>query len=253
MSCMNSGDQTTVLRLSGLEADRGLFHLGPVNLDLEAEQMLCVVGPNGAGKTSLLDLVAGDLCPSAGHIHFEGARLMYRSHEHLHRMGLVPDDPGVLIDELTAAEYWRLVANVHAGRDRTAAHQIAERALEHAAELHLERSAQMIATFSHGMRKKTQIAAAFAHQPSLLVIDELRNGLDPIASRRAEQLVERARAGGAAILLATHDLYWAERFADTLVVLSGGRVVAQGPINEVKLASEASLEDAFFRLVDARP
>jgi ABC-2 type transport system ATP-binding protein len=221
-------------------------------VEIAAGEMLCVVGPNGAGKTTLLDVATGNLAPASGGVELCGAPLDLRGRTHLHDVGVVPDDASLLLDELTAGEYWRLIAAVHAP-ERAARDRILDEAARLAATLDFDPGGAPIATFSHGMRKKTQLVAALALRPRLLVVDELRNGLDPIAGHRTERLVREACAQGTAVLLAAHDLHWAERFATTVVVLARGSVRGVGPPTALLAPGERSLEEAFFRLVEASP
>ena len=105
--------------------------------------------------------------------------------------------------------------------------------------------------YSHGMKKKTQTICALAVRPRLLIVDELRNGLDPIASRLVQEIVDEERRAGTAVVAASHDLAWAERYSDRVAVFSHGTVVAMGSVSDILDKNESALEDAFFRLVGA--
>ena len=239
-----------VLFVAGLEARRGRFTLGPLSLQVEPSQTVCLVGPNGAGKTTLINVVLGLTAPYAGEVLISGRPVDALRRSHLDHIGYVPDDPKLLIEELTAREYWALLDSVR--RHGTPGSDAMARAAELADRLQLDPDARPISAFSHGMRKKAQLVAALMHRPALLVIDEMRNGLDPIAGRRAEELVAEACIEGAAVLLASHDLYGAERSADEVVVLDLGQVVASGRPEDIRGDADGSLEDAFIRIVSAR-
>lgn len=238
-----------VLRLECVEVQRATFRLGPVDLAVRQGESVCVVGPNGSGKTTLLSIAAGLLKPLAGRVVVVGREPDLMTRNHLADIGFVADDPKLLIEEVSAPEYWSLLARLRAeARPGTAS--LAD---DIAAMLGFSPPDRRIATYSHGMRKKTQLVAALAHRPQIIIVDELRNGLDPIAARRAEHALAEARRDGAGLLFASHDLYWAERNADRIVVLCEGRVIASGSPAEVKLPNEPSLEDAFLRLVGMSP
>lgn len=238
-----------ILVLEGVVVERSSFTLGPISLTVHPGEAVCVVGPNGAGKTTLIDVVTGALAPRSGEVRIEGQRVDLRQRSFLSHVGVVPDDPGVLIEELTALEYWSLVARVHRGEHCW--RETMDTTGELSRALGFEPPDYTIASFSHGMRKKVQLVASLLHDPTLLVIDELRNGLDPIAGRQAETVVQRALDRGKGALLASHDLYWTERNATSVVVLSGGQVVAKGPPALLRQPHDSSLEDAFLRLVRA--
>jgi ABC-2 type transport system ATP-binding protein len=228
---------------------RGSFVLDVPELRVRAGEVACVVGPNGGGKTTLLLTVLG-LLPHRGQCMvsdklFDGTQSAIKS-----QIGFIPDDPEILFEELTAQEQWGMTATVLA---RTAPTATVDALLYHANELATALSfappAQIAKNYSHGMRKKTQMVNALLGRPPVIVIDELRNGLDPIAIKQSEDLIRQEKARGAAILAATHDLWWAERFADYIYVIDKGSIVAQGTLQEILAKGEKSLEDAFFRIV----
>jgi len=158
-----------------------------------------------------------------------------------------------LFEELTAREQWAVTASVLARlRPATSRASLAVRAAELAQSISFDAPATVAQTYSHGMRKKTQIVNALIGAPAVLVIDELRNGLDPIAIKQTEQLIAREKDRGAAILAATHDLWWAERFADYIYVLHEGRLAAAGTRKELLRKGEKSLEEAFFRIIGVK-
>ncbi|MBT2513390.1 ABC transporter ATP-binding protein [Arthrobacter sp. ISL-30] len=235
--------------VDGLVVLQGDFVLGPVSMRLNAGGIHCLLGPNGAGKTTLIRAVMGLQNRSAGDIRINGIQVAGRSPKVLRGIGLVPDDPKQLLEELTAREFWALTARLHVdaeGRDAALA-----RAEELADFLQFTPPADTISTFSLGMRKKTQLVAALLHAPKFLILDEPRNGLDPLGMLRMESLlVEHARSG-ATVLVASHDLHWAERFAGHILILNQGLLEASGTVAEL-ISPSGSLEDAFFRIVSGK-
>lgn len=235
-----------VLDVRELVARRGSFQLGPLTLAVEPGQIVCVAGPNGSGKTTLLGAILGMVPVRSGEIDIVGDLVNPHRREHMRKVGYIPDDPELLLAELTAIEYWRFIART---RDHGSEDDVLAEAELLAARLELDPGKLMIRGFSHGMRKKTQVVAALMHTPELLVIDELRNGLDPIASRVAEQLVSEAQGRGCGVLVSTHDLYWAERHADEVMFLHQGATLATGSPSGLQATGDSCLEDSFLRIV----
>lgn len=228
------------------------FQLGPLSLALEAGSIVCVVGPNGAGKTTLLRALAGLVPLSSGRIVVGGREVAGRDESVRRCVGWVPDDGDELLPELTASELWALHAHAHArwGGDPR---QMEEQARALARRLDFDPPPRLVATFSHGMRKKTQLVAGLLHRPDVVLVDEPRNGLDPIAIERLEWLLRELRDDGRSVVVATHDLWYAERTGDRVAVLRHGRLAACGPPGELMAGSEASFSEAFFRLITQEP
>jgi ABC-2 type transport system ATP-binding protein len=238
--------------LHNITVRRGDFTLAIPELRLQAGKVVCIVGPNGCGKTTLLLSLLG-LLPHEGTCYIGGKPYDGTDSRMKALIGFIPDDPELLFAELTAREQWSVTASVLAGMQRSSsAYELLKaRAETLAASIGFAPPAQLAREYSHGMRKKTQIVQALLGRPAVIVIDELRNGLDPIAIRQTEQLIRKERIRGAAICAATHDLWWAERFADLIVVLHEGCIRAQGTVQELLEEGEADLETAFHRIVGA--
>ncbi|MET0779794.1 MAG: ABC transporter ATP-binding protein [Candidatus Saccharimonadales bacterium] len=220
-------------------------------MDLRRGEIACLVGTNGCGKTTLL-LTALGVLPHRGECLLYGRPYDGTDSRLKARIGFIPDDPELLFEELTATEQWSVAASVlRQSRSDAEYDLLMSRARHLANRISFNPPSQIARTYSHGMRKKTQIVSALLGKPEVVIIDELRNGLDPIAIRQTEGLIKSERDRGAAVLVATHDLWWAERFADYIYVLDKGRVVAQGTLRQLLLSHEPNLETAFYRIVGA--
>jgi ABC-2 type transport system ATP-binding protein len=236
-----------------VQFDRGRFRLGPVHLEVHPGTVTCLLGSNGSGKTTLIELALGLLVPGAGSISVAGGPAGARGRTFMGAVGYVADDPTAVIDELTAAEYWSLCAALAARTGiAPAARETRARAAALGEQLGLAVDAQPITTFSHGMRTKLQLVAALAHRPRLLVLDEVHNGLDPLAMDIADGLVADACRAGCGVLAATHDLRWAEEIADAVVVLDRGSVVLHGGRGDAWADVAGGLRRAFQTAVAAR-
>lgn len=241
-----------LFKVDALGARRGRFFLGPVTFELARGAVLGLLGPNGAGKTTLVRTMLGLLDASDGSVLIDNQRLQGRDHRFLSAVGMVPDDPNELVQELTATEYWRLLARAHFKHGK---HSNMEEMLRRAEMLARwfdlrTNDRQLISTYSHGMRKKAQIVGALLHQPRLVIMDEPRNGLDPIGIRQLEELVARQRRDGIAFILSSHDLHWAERVCTDVLILNHGQVVL---MERLAKGMASSLEDRFFDLIGPAP
>ena len=207
------------------------------------------VGPNGAGKSTTIKCLTGLLAPSAGSIRLLGLDPARNPVAVKRQVGVVPEDLA-LFELLTAAETLAFVGQVHGLPAAT----IKARSAELLALMDLtEASGQLVADYSHGMRKKTSLAAALLPAPNLLFLDEPFEGVDAIASRQIKDLLlEYVRRGGT-VFLTSHILEVVERLCDHIGVIHKGRLVAQGPIDSLRSGAVAgeTLEAMFLRLVGA--
>ena len=240
------------IRLRGATATTGEFTLGPIDLDVAPGSLHVVLGPNGAGKTTLLDLVVGLRAVDDGTVEVEGRVPDPDDAARYRRLGFAPDGDRNLPLELTAGELWDLCARLHA---RIAGDPAAMGTMAAALADRLDFSppARPLRGYSHGMRRKAQLVAALLHDPPLVVLDEPTNGLDPLAAQAlGALLVERARSTAAvAVLVTTHDLLWALRFADVLTIVVNGEVAFSGPPADLLPADTlAAAVDAFDELAD---
>jgi ABC-2 type transport system ATP-binding protein len=160
----------------------------------------------------------------------------------------VPDGPDNLLLELTAHEFWELHALAHA-RIMGGFDQMMSKAAQFARILDLAPSRSTLRSYSHGMQKKTQLIAGLMHQPDYLILDEPRNGLDPISGEAVDRLIADECRRGATIVMATHDLRYAARIADSVVVLNNGQCVAAGSPDRLRDPADRDFVDTFFRLV----
>ena len=197
---------------------------------LEAGSITALLGPNGAGKSTVAGLLTGRLCADAGRVQLFG--LDPADQRARARMGIMLQAGG-LPETLTVAEALDLHAGYFARRLPTAA------VLEQAGLSAL--AGRRCDRLSGGEARKVQFALAIAGAPDLLVLDEPTTGFDP-DSRRAMWDVVRGKAeAGAAVLLATHHMDEAEALADRIVVIAGGRIIADGSPFAIKAAVAATV------------
>ncbi|MGU3383926.1 ABC transporter ATP-binding protein [Methylobacterium sp. D53M] len=218
-----------LVRLAGVGLDlRGRRVLDQVDLDLGTGDTLALLGPNGAGKSSLMRLVAGRLAPSAGSVRVAGAD-PYRAGQARRAIGWVPQEIA-LYPRLTVSENLGVFGQL-AGvsrRDRKAA---VEAALAMADIGNVAR--RPVGVLSGGYRRRVNIAASLMNRPRLVLLDEPTSGVDLAARAAIHAVLDRLKAAGTAILIATHDFAEAERLASGVAFLAQGRVVRAGRLADL--------------------
>ena len=186
-----------------------------------------LLGPNGAGKSTILHMVVGLLQPSGGTVKVGGTASW--QHPEIYRtLGFVPESEGVYAF-LSGYEFVLLNARLQGVKDPAAA---ASRAI---AQVELEAAQhRAISTYSKGMRQRVKIAAVLVHEPSVLLLDEPFNGMDPKQRVQMMALLRRVADEGRIVLVSSHILEEVDRLADTVLVIIGGRLAASGPSRVIR-------------------
>ncbi len=184
------------------------------------------VGANGAGKTTTMRIMLGVLAPTAGVVLWNGAPA---TAEDRRGFGYMPEERG-LYPRAPIAEQLVYFARLH-GLSRAAARRRTDELLEHFSLA--DRADEILDALSLGNQQRVQIAASLVHGPTALVLDEPFSGLDPVAVDSMVDLLRR-EAEGLPLLFSSHQLDLVERLCDDLVILSGGRVVAAGTVDELR-------------------
>lgn len=201
-----------------------------------------LLGMNGAGKTTLFKLLTGLLCPDYGSIEILGSDMLKERDKMLARIGSLIEAP-VFYEHLSARKNLEL----HLSYMDTAG-MGAEKALQMVGLTGIGKKA--VSAFSLGMRQRLGIARAIVHEPELLVLDEPINGLDPVGIKQMRELfVNLVKEKKTTILFSSHILSETEHIADTVGVLSGGKIVDEADLKELKERKQGSLEDYFFTLM----
>jgi ABC-2 type transport system ATP-binding protein len=203
---------------------------------VQSGEIVGLCGPNGAGKTTTLRSLAGILRPTTGRVTIDGHDLVEAPLEAKRRLAFMPDEPH-LFEYLTVREHLRLIGRLYGIAD------IDHRAAALFDELELAGKEDALpGELSRGMRQKVIIACGLARDATTLLFDEPLTGLDPIGIRRMRAtIVSRARTG-AAILLSSHLLHLVEEVCTRVIIMAGGRKIADGTVAE--LASRADLAEA---------
>ena len=207
------------------------------------------LGPNGAGKTTTIRMLMGILVPTSGRAVIDGLDCQAERVEVKRRVGYLPDSP-MFYDFLRGREILEFVGEMH-GQARKTARANAERLL---IELGLAEAAEEYAVnYSMGMKKKLGLACALIHDPSVLILDEPTNGLDPRAAREVQDLLRASAARGKTIFLSTHLLDMAERLCTRLGIVHKGELVAVGALEALRreVVPGGTLEEVFLKATQA--
>lgn len=213
-------------------------------------EVLGLVGPNGAGKTSTLRCLAGIIPPTEGEIRIAGASVTQEPVRAKQQLAFLPDEPR-LFDYLTVREHLNLVARLYG------VHDWEPRATTLLAEMELSGKEDALPSeLSRGMRQKLMIACGFLHDPKLILLDEPLTGLDPLGIRKMKASLKARAESGSALVLSSHLLPLVEELCHRVLIISGGKCVALGSIDEIRAqlgaATEgpSSLEELFIRITE---
>ncbi|HWC77835.1 MAG TPA: ABC transporter ATP-binding protein, partial [Blastocatellia bacterium] len=207
------------------------------------------LGPNGAGKSTTIKCLTGLLHPTAGSFRILGIDPLTDPVAVKRKIGVVPEDLA-LFDRLSGAETLSFVGRVH-GLDTAS---LRTRSAELLELMDLDQAAgDLVADYSHGMRKKLSLATALLPAPRLLFLDEPFEGIDAVASRQIKELLGHFVKTGGTVFLTSHILEIVERLCDQIGVIHKGKLVAQGPLSELRagVGVGKTLEEIFLELVGA--
>jgi ABC-type multidrug transport system ATPase subunit len=200
------------------------------------------LGPNGAGKTTTIRLLLGLLRPDGGEVWLNGERFTAGQGDLLRNIGALVEGPS-LYPNLTGKEnleVTRRLLDLPRGHVNDALERFGLTAVR----------ARLVKTYSMGMRQLLGLALAWIGRPTLLVLDEPANGLDPAATRTLRGLFRETTAAGSAVLVSSHVLAEVEQVADHVGVIHHGRLLFQGELAALKARASGTLEDSFLELVD---
>lgn len=222
-----------------------------LSLSVAEGEFFGFLGPNGAGKSTTINMLVGLLRPTRGTARIHGVDIWQNPLAAKQQIGVLPEGLN-LYERLNAREFIRFAGAMY-GLERDLVDQRTEELLR---LMDLEEDAdKLIIDYSTGMRKKTALAAAIIHSPRVLFLDEPFEGIDAISSRAIRAVLQQLRARGTTIFFSSHILEVVERLCTSLAVISNGRLVAEGSIEELRQRAhagvDATLEDLFIQAVGA--
>ena len=213
-----------------------------LSLEVAAGDIYAFIGHNGAGKTTTIKAACGILQFDGGDIFIDGMSVKEKPLECKKVIAYIPDNPE-LYDYLSGVKYLNFVADIYgvSKADRE------ERIRRYADVFGLtEDLAQPVSAYSHGMKQKLAIIAAWIHEPKLIIMDEPFVGLDPVASHTLKTMMREHCDKGGAIFFSTHVLEVAEKLCDKVAIIKSGKLVTSGDMETVK--GDTSLEAVFLEL-----
>ena len=235
-----------ILQVRGLTKNfGGLAAVDNVSLEVKVGELHAVIGPNGAGKTTLINMVSGDLSPSAGSVLFRGIEMAHLAPDRRSRLGVGRSYQKVnIFPAFSVLENCRLAAQsreprpLNCLRDAMSYDKVLENARQALAAAGLGNRASVIAaTLSHGEQRQLEIAMSLATDPQLLLLDEPLAGMGPEESLNMVELIGKLTASHA-ILLVEHDIDAVFRLAQVLTVMVNGKVLASGAPEAIRANRE---------------
>ena len=221
--------------------------MSDLELTIPSGELFALLGPNGAGKTTTIKMLVGLLQPSRGVVRVCGHDLVSETRSAHSRLGYVPDEP-YLYDKLTGHEFLRFIAGMY-------------RIPKHLTQAHVDREIKrfelqefaddLAENYSLGMRQRLIFAAAFLHDPDVLVLDEPMVGLDPRSVRIVKDLLKERTAEGMTVFMSTHTLAMAEEMADRMGIMVQGKIKFLGTVSELRQQVDVgnkSLESLYLQL-----
>ncbi len=244
----------TVIETTGLRRAFGdLLAVDGLDLTVHRQQFYGFLGPNGAGKSTTIRMLTGLLQPTGGIIRVLGLDIATDAVAIKQRIGVVPEGLA-LFEHLTGNQLLNFVGRMY-GLDREIA---ASRSAELLEYMDLRDAAeQLVADYSHGMKKKIALAAAVIHSPEILFLDEPFEGVDAIAANTLKRMLQRFIQRGGTIFLTSHVLEVVEKLCTHVGIIQHGKLVASGSIEELRsgvsvAAAEGrqlTLEEIFLKVV----
>lgn len=213
-----------------------------LSLHIRPGEIYGFIGHNGAGKTTTLKAAVGILEFDRGNIFVDGKSIRQEPLACKKEMAYIPDNPD-LYEYMTGIKYLHFIADIYGVDAQTRRERIRKYADLFALTDDL---GQAIAAYSHGMKQKLAIIAAWIHQPRLILMDEPFVGLDPKAAHILKGMMRELCESGGAIFFSTHVLEVAEKLCDKVAIIKGGRLIRSGTMEEVK--GDDSLEEVFLEL-----
>lgn len=213
-----------------------------LSLHIKPGEIYGFIGHNGAGKTTTLKSIVGILQFDSGEIYIDGRSIKESPIECKKNFAYIPDNPD-LYDFMTGIKYLNFIADIFGVEESVRQ----ERIRKYAGMFEItDDLTQPIASFSHGMKQKLAIIAAWIHNPKLIIMDEPFVGLDPKAAHLLKGMMRDVCDNGGAIFFSTHVLEVAEKLCDKVAIIKGGKLIRSGTMEEVK--GDDSLEEVFLEL-----
>lgn len=215
-----------------------------LNLFVKEGDIYGFVGRNGAGKSTTIKSVVGIHHITSGDILLDQVSIKENEIEFKKNIAYIPDNP-LLYEHLTGIQYLNFIADMYDVTYKVREEKITKYAKEFALYDNLN---DLISSYSHGMKQKLVLIAAFLHDPKMYVLDEPFVGLDPKASFKLKEILKEEASKGKIIFFSTHVLDVAEKLCNKIAIIDEGKLVVDGSMK--KVIKDKSLEEIFMGLVE---
>ncbi len=219
--------------------------LNGLTLTIQQGEIFGFLGHNGAGKSTTIKSLVSIIEPSAGLIKIDGKELSKNRLELKKKIGYVPDSPDIFL-QLTAGEYWALIAAAYELKTAQKEERLAELTALFDMRANQE---ETIASFSHGMRQKTILIGTLLPDPDIWVLDEPLQGLDPQAAFDLKEMMKAHAAKGKTVIFSTHVLDTAQQLCDEIAILKKGELIYRGEVQDLLNGSPTdTLEKIYLKM-----
>ncbi|MEM0453124.1 MAG: ABC transporter ATP-binding protein [Sulfolobales archaeon] len=240
----------TAVEVSDLVKNYGSFAaLRGISFNVDEGEIFGLIGPNGAGKTTTFRILATLLAPTSGSVKIYNYDIVKDSHRVRKLISYLPEDAGVY-KNITAYEYLKLIAKIYFGStpDFTESLELGEKLSGLGDKIH-----DKMKTYSKGMKRRVQIARTLMVKPKIAILDEPTAGLDVVYSHMIRELIKDfVRTYKTTVLISSHNMLEVEGLCDRVALISEGRILAEGPVNNlINNFGVRNLEELFIKLVGA--
>jgi ABC-2 type transport system ATP-binding protein len=218
-----------------------------LSLKVEPGEIRGLLGPNGSGKSTTMKLILGLLRPDSGTVRVCGIDVTRNPVQARGMIGYVPETP-FLYEYLSAAEYLDLVGVAYGLGPNERKKRAGKLLQALQMDMHVN---EVMSGYSQGMRQKIALISALMHKPTVLILDEPLNGLDPRSAKIVKEILHHLAAEGVSILFSTHVLEIADAICSRITIVSNGSIIADGTSQEIKTMAglkDSTLEDVFLKL-----
>ena len=227
----------------------GKIAVNHLDFKVDNGEIYGLLGPNGSGKSTTMKILTGILQPTGGQASVNGINVAKQPNKVKEMVGYIPESPN-LYESLTPNDLFNMIGGIRNILDS----KLNKRVNYFVDALALEEYMhQFIGSLSFGNKQKVSITTALLHNPSVLIMDEAMNGLDPKIARILREILFEFKEDGKSIIFSTHVLPLAEIVCDRMGVIDKGKIIAEGTVEELKEKShEGNLEDVFLELTKSK-
>jgi ABC-2 type transport system ATP-binding protein len=219
-----------------------------ISLDIKPGEIFGFLGPNGAGKTTTIKMIVGLLKPDSGSVHVGTVDAWKDPLKAKEMISYVPDNPEIY-DKLKGIEYLNFIADMYGiSKDKR------QEKMDYYLEMFDIKDAvgDIIGSYSHGMKQKLVLTSALISEPELFILDEPMVGLDPKSAFNLKEIMRKMCDEGKTVFFSTHVLEVAEKICDRIAIISKGKIVAMGTMEELRshAKEKETLENIFLELTE---